>query len=390
MGIGEQSREAMEDMDPIINNTCVLMNSDGSVNVVTEKQLKLSSMEPGSVLLQLVLSEVCGTDVHLKHGRLDIVPYPIIPGHVAVGRVFATVGSIVDVEGSPVVQGDIVTYLDVIDTCNSCVTCLVDKQTTRCPLRRVLGITCNADSNSIRGLLGGWSSYVYLPPNTKIIRLPEMLPASVFMAGGCGLPTALHAVDRASIRLMDRVIVQGSGPVGLLAAILARLSGAFQVIVVGAPAHRLKVVKEFGIDHTISIEEFPDPSKRLAQVQDLTSGHLGDVVIEATGRPEAVTEGMMLCRDGGTYVVVGQYTDNGEVALNPHQMINRKHLTIKGCWGSDFSHFYRGVQFLTKHATSLPWHLLVSQIFELKDADKAIAAVERLEVFKALVKPSQA
>jgi hypothetical protein len=62
----------------------------------------------------------------------------------------------------------------------------VDKQTTRCPRRRVLGITCNADPDSIQGLLGGWSSFVYLPPNTKIIRLPQTLPASVFMAGGCG------------------------------------------------------------------------------------------------------------------------------------------------------------------------------------------------------------
>lgn len=74
----------------------------------------------------------------------------------------------------------------------------------------------------------------------------------------------------------------------------------------------------------------------------------------------------MLCRDGGTYIVVGQYTDNGEVALNPHHMINRKHLTVKGCWGSDFSHFYRGVQFMTKHASIFPWQLVVSQVFALQ------------------------
>jgi threonine dehydrogenase-like Zn-dependent dehydrogenase len=117
--------------------------------------------------------------------------------------------------------------------------------------------------------------------------------------------------------------------------------------------------------------KFPDSGKRLAVVQELTSGHLGDVVIEATGRPEAVTE----------------YTDNGDVPLNPHHMINRKHLTVKGCWGSDFSHFYRGVQFMNKHAASFPWHLVVSQVFDLQDAHKALAAVERLEVFKALLKP---
>lgn len=57
------------------------------------------------------------------------------------------------------------------------------------------------------------------------------------MAGGCGLPTAMHVVNRANIRLMDRVIIQGSGPIGLLAAVLAQASGALQVIVIEAPAH---------------------------------------------------------------------------------------------------------------------------------------------------------
>jgi D-arabinose 1-dehydrogenase-like Zn-dependent alcohol dehydrogenase len=85
-----------------ISNTCVVLNSDGSLDVVVDKRLEVSAMAPGAVLLQLVLSEVCGTDVHLQHGRLDTVPYPIIPGHVAVGRVYATAGCIADVEGSNV------------------------------------------------------------------------------------------------------------------------------------------------------------------------------------------------------------------------------------------------------------------------------------------------
>ena len=77
--------------------------------------------------------------------------------------------------------------------------------------------------------MGGWSTFIYLPPGTKIIQLPPNLPPKTFMAAGCGLPTAMHAVERAAIRLMDRVVVQGSGPVGLLAAVLAAASGALQV-----------------------------------------------------------------------------------------------------------------------------------------------------------------
>lgn len=349
--------------DRNISNQCVVLERDGSVRI-EENVVNADDMEMGSVLLTTILGEVCGTDVHLRHGRLNTVVYPIIPGHVAVGTVHTLCGDVVDVEG---VQ--------------------VDKQSTRCPKRRVIGITCKADHTSIRGLLGGWTRYIYLPPNTKIIRLPSSLPPQVFMAGGCGLPTAMHAVDRANIRLMDRVIIQGSGPVGLLAAVLAQASGALQVIVIGAPAHRLEVFRKFGFEDTINIMDFPDPVERRMLCMKMMGAKLADVVIEATGRPEAVSEGMELCRDGGTYVVVGQYTDNGSVSINPHFQINRKHITIKGSWGSDFSHFYRGVQFMDKKS-HLPWDLVVSKCFSLEDAEEAIACVEKLEIFKALLKPA--
>ena len=73
---------------------------------------------------------------------------------------------------------------------------------------------------------------------------------------------------------------------------------------------------------------------------------MADIVIEASGNPNAVKEGMNYSRDGGTYVIVGQYTNAGEVSINPHLDINKKHLTVKGSWGSDFSHFYLAVKFL--------------------------------------------
>lgn len=92
-----------------------------------------------------------------------------------------------------------------------------------------MGITCQARPSVVRGLLGGWSTFIYLPPSTKIIRLPPTLPPKTFMAAGCGLPTAMHAIERGGIALMDRVVVQGSGPVGLLCAVLAAASGALQV-----------------------------------------------------------------------------------------------------------------------------------------------------------------
>ena len=66
------------------------------------------------------------------------------------------------------------------------------------------------------------------------------------MAGGCALPTALHAVERAEVKLGDTVLVLGSGPVGLNTIILALMGGALRVLCIGAPEHRLNAAFEIG------------------------------------------------------------------------------------------------------------------------------------------------
>ena len=151
----------------------------------------------------------------------------------------------------------------------------------------------------------------------------------------------MHAIERAEIKLGDSVVIQGSGPVGLNAIALAQLQGAGLVIAIGAPALRLEMAKAMGADEIVDISEY-GPAERVKRVQALTGGRGADVTIEATGVPAAVREGMQMTRDAGRFVVVGQYTDVGGVEINPHWDLNRKHLEVRGCWGSDFSHFYRG------------------------------------------------
>jgi len=325
---------------------------------------------------------VCGTDVHLHHGQLAGVPYPIIPGHVSVGRIARLAGEVVDVEGNALREGDVVTFLDVHETCGKCWFCLVAKATTRCPSRRVYGITYSADE----GLLGGWSQAIYLKPGVKVIKLPEELTPERFIAAGCGLPTAVHALERAQVQLGDSVAVQGSGPVGLSAAILAQLSGATQVIVVGAPQARLEMALAIGADHVVDIGQY-GPEERVALVRELTGGRGADITIEATGNPAAVREGMQMARDNGRFVVVGQYTDAGTVEVNPHWDINRKHLEIRGCWGTDFSHVYRGVKVVAKHGERFGYERFISRKYSLEETNQALADVEELKVVKAVIEP---
>ena len=341
------------------------------------------ALEPGSILLETVASEVCGTDVHLHHGRLAGVPYPIVPGHVSVGRILESRGVDQDAVGASLRPGDEVTFYDVHEVCNTCYYCTVAGQPNRCPSRRVYGITYSAND----GLLGGWAERIYLKPGVRVMKLPEGLSADDVIGGGCGLFTGFATVDRSDLAMGDCVVVQGTGPVGLAAAAFARLRGAGLVIAIGAPRSRLDLARELGSDVALSIED-DSIEARAAAVRDLTGGRGADVIIEASGNPQAVVEGLDLLRDGGTYVVGGHYTDAGPIAINPHLHVNRKHADIRGQWGTEFRHIVRALRVLARHRERLPLHRLIGARYGLEAAGRALEDVAALRVTKAVIDPS--
>jgi len=346
------------------------------------REIPWPALEPGSAMLKTLYSEVCGTDVHLHHGRLSGVPYPIVPGHVSVGHLAAIRGEIADVDGTVFREGDLVTFLDVHETCGRCYECLVTKQTTRCPRRKVYGISYGVAD----GPLGGWADHIWMKPGVKLLRIPEGVDPATFIAGGCGLVTSVHAIERGEVRLGTSVVVLGAGPVGQASIALAKLSGAHPIIAVGAPASRLEFAQRMGASHTISLDV--PPAERAAQVRAITGGHGADVVIEAAGDPSAVGQALDAVRDGGRVVIAGQYTDGGDTVLNPHWQINRKHVEIRGCWGCDFSHFHRAVQLVAEQGRALPWIESISARYGLDRANEALAAVASRAVVKALIVPN--
>lgn len=343
------------------------------------------ALEPGSVLLETVASEVCGTDVHLWHGRLAGVPYPIIPGHVSLGRVLEARGVTHDVFGTDLHKGDVVTFYDVNEVCHKCWYCLVARQPNRCPHRRVYGITYSARE----GPLGGWAERIYLKPGVRILKLPDDLRPDDVIGGGCGLFTGYAAVERSTLPMGDTVLVQGAGPVGLSAAAFAVLRGAGRVIVIGAPAARLELARVLGADVTLSLTD-QRSDDRLAAVRDLTGGRGADVVIEAAGNPQAIPEGFRLLRDGGTYVIAGHYTDVGTATVNFHTDVTRKHADVRGQWGTEFHHMYRALALLAKYRERLPFAKVIGGRYGLADATRALEDVEALRVTKAVIAPAAA
>ena len=204
------------------------------------------------------------------------------------------------------------------------------------------------------------------------------------MAGGCALPTSLHAVERGDIKIGDTVLVLGSGPVGINAIVLALMRGALRVLCIGAPQPRLDAALAAGAAATLNIETHDD-AQRLEWVLANTSGRGADVTIEATGAPEAVAQSMQFTRDAGTVVIVGQYTDHGSTSFNPHLALNKKHLDVRGCWGSEFSHFYRSTQ-IVKHRPEA-WTRMKLISYGLDRANEALADVSEGRVIKALIRP---
>ncbi|RJP35826.1 MAG: alcohol dehydrogenase [Phycisphaerales bacterium] len=365
-------------------NTCFAAVMPGPHRPVELRELPLPELEQESALLRVICSEVCGTDVHLREGQLAGVPYPIIPGHVTVGVLERIRGRLVDVDGEAFHEGDVVTFLDVHGTCHQCRACLIDKASTRCPNRKVYGITYGVED----GLTGGWSQYVYLKPGTRCIALGDVTP-ELFLAGGCSMPTTLHAVERADVSIGDTVLVLGAGPVGLSCVAFSLLRGAGAVLCTGAPRHRLDVARAIGAADCLDITGVTEIERR-AWVMDRTRGRGADVTIEATGVAAAVVQAMRWTRDAGRVVVVGQYTDAGEVPFNPHTDLNRKHLDVRGCWGSDYSHFHRSVRLLDSRIARAMWSQFTLSRYELKDANQALGDVATGKTVKALILPPPA
>lgn len=340
------------------------------------------SVEPDAALVRVTLAGVCGTDVHLWRGQLPI-PLPVILGHETVGVVERLGTNLTaDWNGQRLAEGDRVTWSSSI-TCGRCYYCRIKGQPTRCLERKAYGISY--DCRQPPHLLGGYAEYIYLRPGTSVFRLPDELPTEAVIGAGCALVTSLHGLERIGIEWGDTVIIQGSGPVGLACLALAKTSGASRVIMIGGPEHRLEVAGRFGADYCIDVTKTA-AEKRTKQALDFTGGFGADLVLECVGIPQAVSEGLELCRDGGRYLILGHYGDAGTIAFNPH-VVTRKQLVVAGSWGFEPRHTSAALQFLARSRSLFPFENLVSASFPLECAFEALQATAGWATAKSVIAP---
>lgn len=345
---------------------------------------ELPKLEPGAALIRTEMAGICGTDVHLWKGELKI-NLPVILGHETVGKIEQLGDGLThDWNGKELKAGDRITWTST-HSCGKCFYCAEKKQPTRCPHRRAYGIGYRCDEGP--HFLGGYAEFHYLRPGSNIFKISDTLLTESVIGAGCALVTAIHGVERTGIDWQDIVVVQGAGPVGISALSVAKSAGASKVIVLGAPTARLEMAKRFGADEVINIDEVTTPADRIQAVRDLSNGYGADVVLECVGHPNAVMEGMEMCRDGGKYLVLGHYCDAGPIMWNPH-VITRKQLQVFGSWSSEPRHMKAALEFLRTHKEQFPFDTMVTHRFPLEKANEALETTAKWISAKSVIVPN--
>jgi threonine dehydrogenase-like Zn-dependent dehydrogenase len=369
------------------------MRKSGKAMVLMEfnKPLRLKNYplldpESGAILVKVIMAGACGTDVHLCHGHYPM-PLPVILGHETIGIV-ESIGQkeVSDLLGNPLSVGDKVFIMSSIP-CGSCYFCRILGDRNLCESRLVYG--ANQSSIDPPHFSGGFAEYMYLRPGTGMVKIPEEIDSEEVISLGCAGPTAVNGVIyQTKITLGDTVLVQGAGPVGIAACMMARLSGAKKIIMVGGPKNRIKFAEELNLaDFYINIFEVTDIEERVKIALEQTDGGRGaDVVLECAGFPTAVQEGWKVVRKNGKYLVLGHYTDKGPILLNP-SIITQKQMKIFGSFAFVEPHYLKFVELVPLLKQRYDLKKLVT-LFPLEKANDALKSVEKGEVIKAVIKLS--
>jgi threonine dehydrogenase-like Zn-dependent dehydrogenase len=335
---------------------------------------------PRAALVKMEACSICGTDVHLWQGALSLkVDLPVIIGHEMVGRVVALgEGADSDTVGQPLRLGDRIVYTHT--ACGSCFFCTTARQPTLCAHRRAY---MYETMEKPPYLMGGFSEYGYVLPQAGRLRVPDSVPSELASLSSCALRSVMNAMSQLGrIEPHETVVIQGAGPLGLLATANARVRGARRIVVIGSPAARLEMAREFGADVCIPVEG-TDPAERLDQVLALTEGRGADIVMEFTGVPAAFAEGLQLARKGARYLVVGQLGE-GRVELQPSSIV-KKNITVIGSFSGDARSYSLALQFVERHQQDFPFHRMITGRYALADVNQAMARMKAYQEIKPVI-----
>ena len=340
--------------------------------------VEIAPPEPGGAVVRVVIGGVCGSDVHLMTGEAGTMPFPIILGHEGVGEIEQLgAGVTTDYAGVPVKPGDLV-YWSPIALCHRCYSCSVLDETP-CENSQFF-------EHAQKPNWGSYADYAWLPNGMAFYRLPDGASPEAVAALGCALPTVLRGFDRCGpVRLGDSVVVQGAGPVGLSAILVAALAGAREIVVIDISPARLQVAKALGATATVTLDIPPEERRR--QIYDRVGPAGPNLVVEAAGVLQAFPEGVDLAGNHGRYVILGLWGAIGTQPISPRDL-TIKNLTIAGATFPKPKHYYQAMHLAARVQDRLPLAELITHRFSVAQAGEALQAVKEGAVIKAIIDPT--
>jgi len=330
--------------------------------VAVEERPEPELQAPDDAIVRVEASGICGSDLHIYHGRVQIEPGFTI-GHEFVGTVEAVGDAVTSVGEGDRVLG---TFHTACGTCFFCRKGLFQK----CDDARVYG-----HGATLGNLQGSQAEQVLVPhANLSLRRVPDGVSDPAALFAGDVMGTGYHAVVAAGIRPGDSVAVVGLGPVGLCATIAAKIAGASHVIAVDPVEERGRTAERLG-----AVYAADDPR---SAVKSLTEGRGVDIAVDAVGHPDALDTAIRLARKGGTVSVVGVYAERQQVHMG---LVWIKNLTLLSGHANVIAHLDPVLALMQSGQIDIT--PLVSREVPLTDASDAYAAYAEHSALKIVLRP---
>jgi alcohol dehydrogenase len=322
-------------------------------------------IEPDDAVVSVEAAGVCGSDLHIYHGRHPVEPGFTI-GHEFVGTVIAAGDDVERVAEGDRVIGSFVT------ACGECYFCSRGLF-HHCEMQRIFG------HGEISGALQGAQAEQVLVPhaNLGLRPAPEGLGDDAALFAGDVMNTGYFGVKQSGLQEGETAAVLGLGPVGLCAVQAARRAGAAEVIAIDSVPERLEMAARFGGTPVHLTEQDPR-----AEVKSRTEGRGVDVCVEAVGSPQALDLAVRLARRVGRVSMLGVHGKPCEVHMG---LLWNKSLTLTTGLANVIANFDEVLALIA--AGELDPSPIVTHHMRLDDAPEAYAAYDRHEALKVVLTP---
>lgn len=332
---------------------------------LTLQELPLPEIGPRDVLVKVKAASICGTDLHIwrwdpwARGRLRP---PLVIGHEFCGEVVA-VGR--DVPDTEVRLGDYVSAESHV-VCGLCDMCRTGKGHL-CRNTRILGVDRD----------GCFAEYVAIPAINAWPDPPEMPPEIASLQENFG--NAVHTAFTVDVRA-KKVLVTGCGPVGLMAIAVVKALGARAVYATDISAYRLELAQEMGADAVFHARE----TNVVEAVREATEGEEVDVLLEMSGAPSALREGLELLKPGGEAALLGLH--GRPIEFDVDNLVVFKGITVHGVIGRRlWETWYQARGLLRSGAVDLS--PVVTHRFPLEEYERAFELMASGECGKVILIP---